>query len=62
MTGNEKREEIIYEIRTLSAKRVALEVSTLSPGIKASLDRRYRVQIEKLVAVVMSPALVSICA
>ena len=58
MTGNEKRNELIAEVRDLSAKRVALKSSSLSPLIKKSKNRD---QVEKLIAVLMSPALAEIC-
>jgi hypothetical protein len=61
MTGTQKRNALIAEVRELSAKRVALESSTLSPEMKKSCDRRYRDQIGELVAVLGSPVLAAIC-
>jgi hypothetical protein len=56
MTGNEKRDEIFSEVRDLSRQRADVESSTLSPEMKKSCDDRLRIRIEKLVAVLESPA------
>ncbi len=61
MTGNEKRDEIILEIRDLSKQLAEVEVSTLSSEMKNSCDRRLRTQVEKLIGVLNSDALADIC-
>jgi hypothetical protein len=61
MTGSEKRDEIIRDIFKLAKKRGELESSTLSPSVKKSQDSKFRREMEKLIAVLLSPALAAIC-
>jgi len=61
MTGNEKRDELILEIRDLSKQRADVAASMLSLEMKKSCDDRLRVRVEKLVGVLNSDALADIC-
>ena len=61
MTGTEFRDKKTREIQELFEKLSSLEESRFSPEMEDRLFRTYQRQIERLTAVLDSPALERLC-